>query len=289
MNPNTQLATRQPQQVATKPRALEIMAARVSVPPEKMLATLKGTVFKGATDDELLALVVVSNEYGLNPFLREIYAFPKKGGGICPVVSIDGWIKMINRRPDFDGVQFSMVDDQETGKPFSCTCKLTIKGRAQPVEVTEYFEECYRDTDPWRTMPRRMLRHKALSQCARVAFGFSGVADDDEALDVSSVVRMADDAPAPQPKAMPPQDDGDLAPQTDPAPSTAKIIPIQAMTQFLDENKIGVGIFMAWGEQSGNITAASFDEIPEADFTRLLRNSKGLAIALNKFKAETMR
>jgi hypothetical protein len=32
-------------------------------------------------------------------------------------------------------------------------------------------------------MENRMLRHKALMQCARYAFGFSGITDEDEAAD----------------------------------------------------------------------------------------------------------
>jgi hypothetical protein len=45
--------------------------------------------------------------------------------------------------------------------------------------VTEFLAECKRGTEPWKNMPRRMLRHKALIQCARVAFGFA-LYDDDE-------------------------------------------------------------------------------------------------------------
>jgi hypothetical protein len=40
---------------------------------------------------------------------------------------------------------------------------------------------CFRNTDPWKQWPRRMLRHKAAIQCARVAFGISGVMEPDEA------------------------------------------------------------------------------------------------------------
>ncbi len=163
-----------------KASALAVMASRVNVDPEKLLVTLKDTVFQKATNSELLALVVVANEYGLNPFLKEIYAFPAKGGGIVPVVSIDGWISMINRQSSLDGIEFSFQG--EPAKPVSCTCVIHIKGRSHPVSVTEYFDECFRSTEPWKTMPMRMLRHKALIQCARVAFGFSGIYDEDEAV-----------------------------------------------------------------------------------------------------------
>ncbi len=35
-------------------------------------------------------------------------------------------------------------------------------------------------TQPWNTKPIRMLRHKALIQCARYAFGLSGIMDEDD-------------------------------------------------------------------------------------------------------------
>jgi phage recombination protein Bet len=173
----------QPENHQEKQSALVVMARQLSVEPQKLLQTLKDTVFKGASDSELLTLVVVSNTYGLNPLLKEIYAFPAKGGGIVPVVSIDGWISMVNRQAQLDGLEFEF-DSDTNGKPISCTCVIYIKDRSHPVRVTEFYEECFRATEPWKQMPRRMLRHKALKEAGRVAFGFSGVTDEDEARDI---------------------------------------------------------------------------------------------------------
>ena len=75
---------------APKPSAMQLMASRCNVDPAKLHQTLKSTVFKGATDEEMLALVVTANTYQLNPLLKEMYAFPKKGGGIVPMVGVDG-------------------------------------------------------------------------------------------------------------------------------------------------------------------------------------------------------
>lgn len=180
-----------------KPSALSAMSHRINVEPAKLLSTLKETVFKGASDNELLALVVVANEYRLNPFLREIYAFPgRNGAGIVPIVSIDGWIKILNSQPSYDGIEFSF--DEQAGKLISCTATIYIKNRNHPVKVTEFFSECSRNTEPWKQMPRRMMRHKALIQAARVAFGFSGIFDEDEARDVMRNARVisSQDAPA---------------------------------------------------------------------------------------------
>ncbi len=171
----------------TQPKlsALNVMAGKFSVEPDKLLTTLKATVFKGATNEELLALVVVANAYGLNPLLKELYAFPAKGGGIVPVVSVDGWIRMCNDHPQLDGIQFTDNRDDK-GELVSVTCTIHRKDRKHPTEVTEYLSECKRATDPWK-MANRMLRHKSLIQAARVAFGFSGIHDEDEARDIGGM------------------------------------------------------------------------------------------------------
>jgi len=143
------------------------------------IAVLKQTAFKGpATDAQMTALCIVANQYGLNPFTKEIYAFPDRNNGIVPVVGVDGWSRIINDHKEFDGMDF--VQDDE-----SCTCVIHRKDRAHPVKVTEWLSECKRDVAPWKSHPKRMLRHKALIQCARLAFGYSGIYDQDEAERIS--------------------------------------------------------------------------------------------------------
>lgn len=151
------------------------MASRFNVDESKMMATLKATAFKGnVTDEQMMSLLIVANQYGLNPFTKEIYAFPDKQNGIVPVVGVDGWSRIINSDEAFDGMEF--VQDEE-----SCTCKIYRKDRSHPISVTEWMSECKRNTQPWQSHPKRMLRHKAMIQCARLAFGFVGIYDEDEA------------------------------------------------------------------------------------------------------------
>ena len=143
--------------------------------PQELVQTLKATAFKGnATDAQFNALMIVSTQYGLNPFTKENYAFPDKNNVSTPVVGVDGWARIINSHPQFDGMEF-------TADAESCTCKIYRKDRNHPTTVTEYLEECKRNTQPWNSHPRRMLRHKAMIQAARLAFGFGGIYDEDEA------------------------------------------------------------------------------------------------------------
>ncbi|MBC7201902.1 MAG: phage recombination protein Bet [Pusillimonas sp.] len=140
-----------------------------------LIDTLKATAFKGQVSDaQMTALLVVSNQYGLNPWTKEIYAFPDKNNGIVPVVGVDGWARIINSHPQFDGMDFDQDAD-------SCTCTIYRKDRNHPIKVTEYMDECKRGTGPWQSHPKRMLRHKAMIQCSRLAFGYSGIYDQDEA------------------------------------------------------------------------------------------------------------
>jgi len=172
----TTIATREP----AKRSVLLAMASRFGMEAAAFEATVRATCgCAGATREEFAAFLLVANEYGLNPVTREIYAFPKKGGGIQPIVGVDGWMRMANAHPEFDGLEVDFQHD-DAGKLLSATARVHRKDRTHAVVVTEYLAECYRNTDPWK-MPHRMLRHKAAIQGIRYAFGFAGIMEPDEA------------------------------------------------------------------------------------------------------------
>lgn len=143
---------------------------------QEVMSVLKATVFKGnMSEAQMATLLMVANQYGLNPLTKEIYAFPDKNNGIVPVVGVDGWARIINSHPQFNGMAFN--EDAE-----SCTCIIYRKDRDHPIAITEHRSDCARsNSGPWQSHPKRMLRHKAMIQCARMAFGFSGIYDPDEA------------------------------------------------------------------------------------------------------------
>ncbi|WP_081678979.1 phage recombination protein Bet [Methylobacter luteus] len=169
----------------------------------ELINTLKATAFKvkdgEVTDAQMMALLIVADQYGLNPFTKEIFAYPDKQNGIVPVVSVDGWSRIINQHPDMDGLEFiydeNIVTEADAKPcPASIECVIYRKGRAHPVRIKEFLDETYRSTfkgvkngqpfeikTPWQSHTKRMLRHKALIQCSRIAFGFTGIYDQDEA------------------------------------------------------------------------------------------------------------
>jgi phage recombination protein Bet len=180
MSEETAVATTQP-----KLSLVATMAHRFSMEPGNFLNVVKKTVFpqdREVGNEQVAAFLAVAQQYDLNPFTREIFAFPTKGGGIQPIVSIDGWIKLIVGHPQYNGMDLQLVVDKD-GKPSSCSCTIYRKDREHPTPVIEYYDECFRNTEPWNKMPKRMLRHKAIKEAGRITFGFAGIADEDEAAD----------------------------------------------------------------------------------------------------------
>ena len=165
--------------------------------PQELVQTLKATAFKGnATDAQFNALMIVSTQYGLNPFTKEIYAFPDKQNGIVPVVGVDGWSRIINNHPQFDGMEFKYSEETTTPAGSNTKahewveCVIYRKDRSHPIVAREYLDEVYRPpfkgkfgevNGPWQSHTKRMHRHKAMIQAARLAFGFGGIYDEDEA------------------------------------------------------------------------------------------------------------
>ena len=267
---NTQITKAQPK--SDKPSALKLMAAKLNIDPDRLFSILKNTVFQKANDDELGALVLVANEYSLNPLLKEIYAFPAKGGGIVPIVSVDGWNKMLLRQESFDGIEFEFQQSDD-GKPVTCTATVFIKNRSHPVKLTEYFAECYRNTDPWNNMPHRMLRNRTLCQAARLAFGFAGVYDPDEAIDVQAAV--IPDKPLKAIKGA----------EAQAGESSAAVrTPQQDLEQVVIEGGFTFDQFRQWAIATEALKGAdslgTFDEVPKDEAIRLLRAKSGLLLGL---------
>lgn len=182
-----------------------------------LIETLKATAFKGQVSDaQMTALMVVANQYGLNPWTKEIYAFPDKNNGIVPVVGVDGWARIINNHPQFDGMDFEQ--DAE-----GCTCIIFRKDRSHPVKVTEYMSECKRGTGPWQSHPKRMLRHKAMIQCARIAFGYGGIFDQDEAEVIVEAKNMGNADVVEKPRVAMPKP-RQTAPQSQPSAPQGEVI-----------------------------------------------------------------
>lgn len=174
--------------------ALAVIAQNSGTSPDEIKEVLSGMIISAkaqhgakATDAELAVVAGVCATYSLNPLVKEAYAFIS-GGKLQVMIGIDGWLKVMTRHPEFDGIEY---DYEWNGKDLvSVTAKIYTKSRSRPVCVTEWLEECRQPkSDAWNKYPRRMLRNKATGQCVRVAFGISEILDDDEAERIKSSER----------------------------------------------------------------------------------------------------
>ena len=167
--------------------AIQTLSVSMGVSQEEVVDVIKGMIISSknqhgaiATNAEMAVVSSVCAKYDLNPLVSECAAFVS-GGKLSVVVMIQGWYRIVNRQPDFDGVEFEDKLDSNGGI-IATTCVMYLKNRSRPVRVTEYLSECRQErSDVWKKYPFRMLRHKAYIQCAKMAFGISEVIDDDEA------------------------------------------------------------------------------------------------------------
>lgn len=184
-----------------KRKLLTKFAEKFDVDETMLLNTLKSTVFKqrdgsAPSNEQMVMLMVVADQYQLNPFTKEIYAFPDQQNGIVPVVGIDGWSRIINNHPQYAGMEFIYSDDMvrmpgaKVDGHVWIECVMHRKDIERPIRVREYLDEVYREpfqkngytkNGPWQTHTKRFHRHKAMIQCSRLAFGFTGIYDNDEA------------------------------------------------------------------------------------------------------------
>ncbi len=142
------------------------------------------------TQADLDRLLLLAERLGLDPLNNEIYAtevMPESGKKlrIIYVVGVDGWSKIINSHPQFDGMNFLESAPGDDELPLYIECTIFRKDRKVATSVREYMYEAHTSQGAWLTHPRRMLRHKAMVQCARICFGLSGIYEPDEAIRIS--------------------------------------------------------------------------------------------------------
>ena len=136
------------------------------------------------TRTDVQRLLLVCERLGLDPLSGEAYLSPVPGGAHAPVqvvVGLGGWLRLLNEHPAVCGIEFEEGPPGAGGQslPAWISCTIHRSDRSVPATVREYMDESRGSTGAWLTHPRRMLRHCALVQCARVAIGPMGVTTDE--------------------------------------------------------------------------------------------------------------
>ncbi len=105
----------------------------------------------------------------LDPLCEEIGLTQYDDGQWQVFITIEGCSKLLNQHPQFNGLVFNQADTLIDGVPEWIECTIHRKDRTLPTTVREYLMEVRGENPIWQKMPRRMLRHRALQQCVRLA------------------------------------------------------------------------------------------------------------------------
>ena len=158
-------------QVSPIAKALKNAAQAIGVTPASLTTWFSQyPQLSEVTQETCLRLIA---EYRLNPRADEIDLVQFEAGHWQVFITINGWAKLINAHPAFCGIEFSEASELEEGVPLWMGCTIYRTDRIKPIEIREYFTEMKTEHAAWQQMPRRMLRHRAMQQCARLAFGIT--------------------------------------------------------------------------------------------------------------------
>ena len=152
-------------------KALKRAAQAIGMTPKDLSAWFNQyPQLSETTQESCLRLIA---EYRLNPRADEIDLVQFEEGRWQVFITVNGWAKLINAHPAFCGIEFSEASELHQGVPIWMGCTIYRTDRIKPIVIREYFTEMKTEHAAWQQMPRRMLRHRAMQQCARLAFGIT--------------------------------------------------------------------------------------------------------------------
>ena len=98
----------------------------------KMIETIKNTVAKNATDEELDMFLSLASNYDLDPFSKEIWFIKYKGKDPQIFTSRDGFVKIAKRDADFKQINSFAVYEEDV---FELEQRMGEKG----LEISNLF------------------------------------------------------------------------------------------------------------------------------------------------------
>jgi len=163
--------TRSVKQISPMAKALKCAAQAIGMTPASLTTWFNQyPQLSEVSQESCLRLIA---EYRLNPRADEIDLVQFEADRWQVFITVNGWAKLINAHPAFCGIEFSEASELEEGVPLWIGCAIYRTDRVKPIAVREYFSEMKTEHAAWQQMPRRMLRHRAMQQCARLAFGIT--------------------------------------------------------------------------------------------------------------------
>ncbi len=160
--------------------------------PEEV-AIVKANIAKGVNDSELAYFLNVCKTVGLNPFVKEIWAYKDNRDNLLVFAGRDGFLTKAQRSPTYNGLRSSEVrekDQYQADIPngvikhtFTFKDRGAILGAyaivfrkdGEPTVETVEFERYNRGFGAWKTHPEAMIKKVAETNALKKAFGISGI------------------------------------------------------------------------------------------------------------------
>lgn len=171
-------------------------ASAVEWSPQQV-ETIKRTVAKGATNDELGMFLHLSQQYGLDPFAKDLWFI--KMGNQAPVImtSRDGYLKIAQRNADYDGIDSDVVYENDSfrktregvsheysvknrGRIVGAYALVYRKSIGRPVYVFAPFGDYNKGNGTWKTYGHAMILKVAEAMALKRAFSLSGLVTSEE-------------------------------------------------------------------------------------------------------------
>ena len=167
---------------------------------------VKKTVALGASNDELKMFLGIAKRYNLDPFVKEIWCI-KRGGQAVITTSRDGYLKIANEHPNFDGIVSDVVYEKDQfkrrpdgvehvygagnrGRATGAYALVYRNDRKFPVYVFAPWSDYGAGNNPtWKKYPHAMILKVAEAQALKRAFSLSGLVTREE-LDASEPVQQ---------------------------------------------------------------------------------------------------
>ena len=163
---------------------------------KEQIDAIKNTVAVGANDSELTMFLSLAAKYDLDPFAREIWFIQAKDRNII-TTGRDGYLKIANRDPNFDGMisdvvhlSDKFVKENDTvkhlynvgnrGPIIGAYAVVYRKDRAHPAYFFAPFSEYNKGFNAWKQYPSAMIQKVAEACALKRAFSISGLVTEEE-------------------------------------------------------------------------------------------------------------
>lgn len=171
------------------------LAKNVDQFTDQEIAVLQNTVAKGTTKTELAYFLMTAQSVGLNPFIKEIWAYKDNKGNLITIAGRDGFLKKAQQDKRWNGLVSAEVRQndafeadvpngyishkpnmmKERGPIVFAYAMSKPKGAEIATIEFAYLSVYKKGNNIWNKYPAAMIKKVAETNCLKKAYGISGL------------------------------------------------------------------------------------------------------------------